>query len=50
MIKRIEVDGKVKKLDPTTAKSLLATPLKCHRCDMVLKTMPDLKSHLLKHI
>lgn len=50
MVKRIEVDGKVAKLDPTTAKSLLGTPLKCHRCKETLKTIPALKSHLLKHI
>lgn len=50
MVKRIEVDGKVAKLDPTTAKSLLGTPLKCHQCKETLKTIPALKSHLLKHI
>lgn len=46
----IETDGKVTKLDASTAKNLLGTPLKCHRCDAMPKTMSDLKSHLLKHL
>ncbi|XP_031627737.1 aprataxin-like protein [Contarinia nasturtii] len=50
LMRRLKADGKVAKLSSTTAKELLATPLKCHRCHATPKTMPDLKSHLLQHL
>lgn len=50
IIRRIEVDGKISKLDASVAKELLATPLKCNQCPATPKNMPYLKSHLLKHL
>lgn len=50
LVRRIEVDGKVSKLNPTVAANLLKAPMKCHRCNATLKNIPDLKSHLLKHL
>lgn len=50
LVKQIEQNGKVTKINPTVAKELLNTPLKCHRCDANVKTMPYLKSHILKHL
>lgn len=50
LVKRLKADGKVAKLNPTVVKELLATPLKCHRCHEMPKTMPALKTHLLQHL
>lgn len=50
LVKRIEEDGKISKIDASVAKNLLSTPLKCHRCHAMPKTIPDLKSHLLQHL
>lgn len=49
LVRRIEVDGKISKLDATVAARLLNSPLKCHRCNTTPKSIPDLKSHLLMH-
>lgn len=49
-IRRIEVDGKVTRLNPEVAKKILSRPLKCHRCDAMPKNMPELKKHILQHI
>ncbi|XP_055304751.1 aprataxin-like protein [Sitodiplosis mosellana] len=50
LVKQIEVNGKVSKLNADVAKDLLSTPLKCHRCDAKPKTIPDLKAHILQHL
>lgn len=50
LVKRLEEEGKIAKLDPSVAKDLLSTPLKCHRCTAMPKTIPDLKSHLMQHL
>lgn len=50
LVSRLERDGKISKLDGSVAKELLSRPLKCHRCSATPKTIPELKTHLLKHL
>ncbi|KAJ3301830.1 hypothetical protein HDV03_000297 [Kappamyces sp. JEL0829] len=44
----LEETGRVA-ADPSELRLLLKGPLKCHRCDLVLATMPKLKTHLESH-
>ncbi|KAJ6639937.1 Aprataxin-like protein [Pseudolycoriella hygida] len=48
--KEIRRNGKVNKPNPDISKQLLATELRCHKCDFRPKNMPELKQHLLSHI
>lgn len=46
----LEKYGKIKLLSSEYCKKMMDTPLKCHKCDYIPKTMPDLKKHLVKHL
>ncbi|XP_050518723.1 aprataxin [Diabrotica virgifera virgifera] len=50
VIESLETHGKVCILTPAQCKTLIAAPLKCHKCDYKPKNMPDLKKHILSHI
>ncbi|XP_022918498.1 aprataxin [Onthophagus taurus] len=50
ILEDVEKHGKVKVFSTEYCKRLMDTPLKCHKCDFVPKTMPDLKKHIVKHI
>ncbi|XP_046398848.1 aprataxin [Ischnura elegans] len=49
IIAELEKNGCIKRMASKTAESLLATPLKCHKCSLEPKTMPQLKTHLMTH-
>ncbi|GLH04839.1 Aprataxin-like protein [Gryllus bimaculatus] len=49
LIEIIKRDGKAKEISRSHAKELMDTPLKCHKCKMMLSNMPKLKQHLLVH-
>ena len=34
-------------VDPVQAEALLKQPLRCHRCQAVMRNMPDLRSHVV---
>lgn len=46
----LEKHGKIKLLSSEYCKKMMDTPLKCHKCDYIPKTMPDLKKHIMKHL
>ncbi|XP_072401512.1 aprataxin [Diabrotica undecimpunctata] len=50
VIESLETHGKVRIPSPAECKALLATPLKCHKCDHRPRNMPDLKEHILSHV
>lgn len=50
LYKQLEENGKVKRLDSDTLKTLSNKELKCNQCDFVGKNIPTLKQHLLEHL
>ncbi|XP_077288947.1 aprataxin isoform X2 [Arctopsyche grandis] len=50
LIRAIDDTGSISKMSKQVHKELINTPLKCHKCNFVPKTMPNLKEHLLSHI
>ncbi|XP_071447380.1 aprataxin [Hetaerina americana] len=49
IISELENNGCIKRISSKTAESMLGTPLKCHKCSLEPKTMPQLKMHLITH-
>lgn len=50
LIRAIDETGSISKMSKEVHKELINSPLKCHKCNFVPKTMPNLKEHLLSHI
>ncbi|KAG5898075.1 hypothetical protein JTB14_001780 [Gonioctena quinquepunctata] len=48
--KTLKRNGKVTLPSKDICKSLMDTPLKCHKCSYIPKHMPDLKKHILIHL
>lgn len=48
--KQLQERGELKKLKSEESAEYLNTPLKCHKCSVTPKNMPDLKRHLLTHL
>ncbi|XP_066147017.1 aprataxin [Euwallacea fornicatus] len=49
VIKSLEDNGKVLLPSPEECKKYLELPLKCHKCSVVPKNMPELKRHISTH-
>ncbi|CAH0547720.1 unnamed protein product [Brassicogethes aeneus] len=50
VIKSLEDNGKVVLPSKEECKKFMETPLKCHKCSVIPKNMPDLKKHILTHL
>ncbi|EFA00986.1 aprataxin [Tribolium castaneum] len=49
VIKDLEKNGKIILPPREVCKKLMETPLKCHKCDVKPKNMPELKKHIVTH-
>ncbi|XP_072744434.1 aprataxin [Anoplolepis gracilipes] len=47
---QLHEEGEINKVSPERCKDYLNTKLKCHKCTLQPKNMPDLKRHILTHL